>query len=142
MVTYQKKNKEIKKNFFNNNEDYDDYEDAYYRHRSKFIIKIKDYIYPEQEIIKRKRAKTSTVGGSTDSDSNRNLSIVLKEQDHPMSLSNNIKNKNIINNINFEDNNNKNQIIDKESDNQKEVINKNYAKYDFTEIEINNDDGY
>ena len=105
-------------------------------------MKIKDYIYPEQEVIKRKRAKTSTIGGSTDSDSNRNLSIILNQQEHPISLGNNILNNNIINNINFEDKFNRNQIIDKETYNQKDVINKNDAKYDFTEIEINNDDDY
>ena len=136
----RKKNKELKNNFFNNSDD--DYEDVYSRNRNKFIMKIKNYIYPEQEIIRRKRAKTSTFDGNTDSDSNCNLSIVLNEQEHPMSLVNNIRNKNIINNINFEDKFNKNQIINKESSNLKDAINKNDAKYDFTEIEINNDDDY
>jgi len=136
----RKKNKEIKKNFFNNNDEYDDYEDIYSRHRSKFIMKIKDYIYPEQEIIKKK-SKHSTVGGSTDSDSNRNLSIVLNEQYHPMSLGNNIRNKKDIGSINFEEKFN-NQNIDKESNKHNEEIQKNYEKYDYTEIEIKNNDDY
>ena len=110
----RKKNKEIKNNFFNINDEFDDYEDVYSRHRSKFIMKIKDYIYPEQEIIKKK-SKHSTVGGSTDSDSNRNLSIVLNEQYHPMSLDNNIRNKKNIGSINFEEKFNNNQNFDKES---------------------------
>ena len=137
----RKKNKEIKKNFFNYNDEFDDYEDVYSRHRSKFIMKIKDYIYPEQEIIKKK-SKHSTVGGSTDSDSNRNLSIVLNEQYHPMSLDNNIRNKKNIGSINFEEKFNNNQNFDKESNNQKDEILNNYDKYDYTEIEIKNNDDY
>ena len=135
----RKKNKEIKKNFFNYNDEFDDYEDVYSRHRSKFIMKIKDYIYPEQEIIKAKN-KHSTVGGSTDSDSNRNLSIVLNEQYHPMSLGSNIKNKKNIGSINFEEKFNNNQNIDIDNNNQKDEIQKNYDKYDYTEIEIKNND--
>ena len=130
----RKKNKEIKKNFFNNNDEYDDYEDIYSRHRSKFIMKIKDYIYPEQEIIKKK-SKHSTIGGSTDSDSNRNLSIVLNEQYHPKSLVNNIRN------INFEEKIN-NQNINKDNNKQNDEIQKYYEKYDYTEIEIKNNDDY
>ena len=137
----RKINNEIKNNFFKYNNDYDDYEDVYSRHRSKFIMKLKDYIYPEQELFKKK-GKNSTEGGSTDFDSNRNLSIALNEQYHPLSLDNKIRNKNIINNINFEEKFNKNQIIDKESNEQNDVIQKNYEKYDFTEIEINNNDDY
>ena len=137
----RKKNKEIKKNFFNYNDEFDDYEDVYSRHRSKFIMKIKDYIYPEQEIIKKK-SKHSTVGGSTDSDSNRNLSIVLNEQYHPMSLDNNIRNKKNIGSINFEEKFNNNQNFDKESNNQKDEILNNFDKYDYTEIEIKNNDDY
>ena len=137
----RKKNKEIKKNFFNYNDEFDDYEDVYSRHRSKFIMKIKDYIYPEQEIIKAKN-KHSTVGGSTDSDSNRNLSIVLNEQYHPMSLGSNIKNKKNIGSINFEEKFNNNQNIDIDNNNQKDEIQKNYDKYDYTEIEIKNNDDY
>ena len=137
----RKKNKEIKKNFFNYNDEFDDYEDVYSRHRSKFIMKIKDYIYPEQEIIKAKN-KHSTVGGSTDSDSNRNLSIVLNEQYHPMSLDSNIRNKKNIGSINFEEKFNNNQNIDIDNNNQKDEIQKNYDKYDYTEIEIKNNDDY
>ena len=137
----RKKNKEIKNNFFNINDEFDDYEDVYSRHRSKFIMKIKDYIYPEQEIIKKK-SKHSTVGGSTDSDSNRNLSIVLNEQYHPMSLNNNIRNKKNIGSINFEEKFNNNQNFDKESNNQKDEILNNFDKYDYTEIEIKNNDDY
>ena len=137
----RKKNKEIKNNFFNINDEFDDYEDVYSRHRSKFIMKIKDYIYPEQEIIKKK-SKHSTVGGSTDSDSNRNLSIVLNEQYHPMSLDNNIRNKKNIGSINFEEKFNNNQNFDKESNNQKDEILNNFDKYDYTEIEIKNNDDY
>ena len=38
----KKKNKEFNKNFLSNDLDYDDSNDVYFRHRRKFITKIKD----------------------------------------------------------------------------------------------------
>ena len=128
----RKRNKETKKNrlFFDPNSENDDYEDVYSRHRSKFIIKIRDYIYPDKEIMARKKNKSST-GDSTDSDTN----ITVPEEDPQMTMERVVRNNNIIN-INFDDCNKKikNQIVD----------NKNIKKelYDENEIEINNDEDY
>ena len=134
----RKQNKGIKNNFLPPNDEYDDTDDAYYRHRSKFIIKLRDYIYPDKEIIARKRGKTSTVGGSTQSESNKNLSIIIHEQENYMSVGNNIGNKNEFNIKFIINEKNKNQII--ENDNGNKI--KNNRNYDDTEIEINNDEDY
>ena len=133
----RKKNKEIKNNFFGPNYEYNNFDDVYFRHRSKFIIKLKDYIYPDKEIIMRKRGKTSTIGGSTESETNRNLSIVIPEQDNVMSLRNNIGNKNTFNINNF-DEKKKNLIFENDNIN----INTKNRNYDNTEIEIINDEDY
>lgn len=134
----RKQNKGIKNNFLPPNDEYDDTDDVYYRHRSKFIIKLRDYIYPDKEIITRKRGKTSTVGGSTQSESNKNLSIIIHEQENYMSVGNNIGNKNDFNIKFIINEKNKNQII--ENDNGNKI--KNNRNYDDTEIEINNDEDY
>ena len=134
----RKQNKGIKNNFLPPNDEYDDTDDVYYRHRSKFIIKLRDYIYPDKEIITRKRGKTSTVGGSTQSESNKNLSIIIHEQENYMSVGNNIGNQNEFNIKFIINEKNKNQII--ENDNENKI--KNNRNYDDTEIEINNDEDY
>ena len=134
----RKQNKGIKNNFLPPNDEYDDTDDVYYRHRSKFIIKLRDYIYPDKEIITRKRGKTSTVGGSTQSESNKNLSIIIHEQENYMSVGNNIGNQNEFNIKFIINEKNKNQII--ENDNRNKI--KNNRNYDDTEIEINNDEDY
>ena len=134
----RKQNKGIKNNFLPPNDEYDDTDDVYYRHRSKFIIKLRDYIYPDKEIITRKRGKTSTVGGSTQSESNKNLSIIIHEQENYMSVGNNIGNQNEFNIKFIINEKNKNQII--ENDNGNKI--KNNRNYDDTEIEINNDEDY
>ena len=134
----RKQNKGIKNNFLPPNDEYDDTDDVYYRHRSKFIIKLRDYIYPDKEIITRKRGKTSTVGGSTQSESNKNLSIIIHEQENYMSVGNNIENQNEFNIKFIINEKNKNQII--ENDNGNKI--KNNRNYDDTEIEINNDEDY
>lgn len=134
----KKQNKGIKNNFLPPNDEYDDTDDVYYRHRSKFIIKLRDYIYPDKEIITRKRGKTSTVGGSTQSESNKNLSIIIHEQENYMSVGNNIGNQNEFNIKFIINEKNKNQII--ENDNGNKI--KNNRNYDDTEIEINNDEDY
>lgn len=136
----RKKNNEIKKFFPYNSGDLDDINDVYRRHRSKFITKVKDYIYPDEENFTRKREKSSTIGGSTDSDSNKNLSIDIDEQRHPMSLKKDIRNKNILNDIN--DKNNININNDNKYHNDKAVRNYKYKILDDTEIEVNNDEDY
>ena len=59
-----------------------------------------------------------------------------------MSLDSNIRNKKNIGSINFEEKFNNNPNFDKESNNQKDEILNNYDKYDYTEIEIKNNDDY
>ena len=135
------KRKKYNKNFFGPSYDYDDSDDVYFRHRSKFIIKLKDYIYPDKEIITRKRGKTSSGGGSTKSETNRNLSIDIPEQEHAISLRNKIGNKNTFNINNFcekDNEKNKNQIIENNNINN----NKKIRNYDDIEIEIKNDEDY
>ena len=135
------KNIKNKNNFFGPNYDYDDSDDIYYRHRNKFITKLKDYIYPDKEIITRKKGKTSTVGSSTESESNHNLSLVIPEQEPAISLKDNIGNKKSLNINNFyekDKENNKNQIIE----NNNVHSNKKKRNYDETEIEIHNDEDY
>lgn len=111
---------------------FDDYEDVYARHRGKFILKIKDYLYSDSD-NKQNRKKSSTIGGSTDSDSIK-----------AMSLGKAIGNKKILNSINFiekyNDKNNENQI--NENDNEKERPKKKDEFFNDTEIEINNNEDY
>jgi hypothetical protein len=111
---------------------FDDYEDVYSRHRGKFILKIKDYIYLDKDNTQN-RKKSSTIGGSTDSDSIKS-----------MSLGKSIGNKKILNSINFiekyNDKKNENQI--NENDNEKGRPKKKDEFFNDTEIEINNDEDY
>ena len=72
----RKKNIEFKNTFFGNNIEIDDEDDVYNRHRSKFILKIKNYICPDNDIISRTRGKTSTNGGSTESETYSNSSEI------------------------------------------------------------------
>ena len=51
------------------------FDDVYMKHRSKFIIKLRDYIYPDDENIKKRIKGNSSTGESTDSDTNLNLSM-------------------------------------------------------------------
>ena len=135
----RKRDKEIKKNilFVDPNSNNDDYEDVYSRHRRKFIIRIREYIYPDKEMLTRKNNKSST-GGSTASDSNKNLYIMSPEIDHQMSTDKIIRNKNIPNLIlDGSDKKTKNQINMKKD-------NKNIKKelFDEVDIEINNEEDY
>jgi hypothetical protein len=136
----RKRNKENKKNllFTDPNSENDDYEDVYSRHRCKFIIKIRDCIYPNQELLAKKKSKSST-GGSTDSDSNTFLNNINPETDHPMSMNKVIRNKNILN-LNFDDCNNK--IKNQNIINNKDNLNLKKDLFDRSEIEVNNDEDY
>ena len=89
----RKKNIEFKNTFFGNNIEIDDEDDVYNRHRSKFILKIKNYICPDNDIISRTRGKTSTNGGSTESETYSNSSEIC----HQMSIGKLYRNNNIPN---------------------------------------------
>ena len=135
----RKRDKEIKKNilFVDPNSKNDDYEDVYSRHRSKFIIKIREYIYPDKEMLTRKNNQSST-GGSTTSDSNKNLYIMSPEIGSQMSMDKIIRNK-TISNLVLDD-------CDKKSKNQinmkKDNKNVNNELFDEVDIEINNEEDY
>lgn len=134
----KKKNNELNKNFLSNGLEYDDAYNVYLRHRSKFITKIKEYIYTDNVVITRKRVKTSTFGGSTDSETYSNSS----DRCHKMPLNQDVKNKNIFN-IKFGDENEINRHIDSEGTNQIIDINNNNDKKEQIEdsdIEINDED--
>ena len=51
------------------------FDDIYFKHRSKFIIKLRDYVYPEEENTQKRIKGSSSIGESTDSDTNLNSSI-------------------------------------------------------------------
>ena len=135
----RKRDKEIKKNilFVDPNSKNDDYEDVYSRHRSKFIIKIREYIYPDKEMLTRKNNQSST-GGSTTSDSNKNLYNMSPEIGSQMSMDKIIRNK-TISNLVLDD-------CDKKSKNQinmkKDNKNVNNELFDEVDIEINNEEDY
>lgn len=128
----RKRNKENKNNFFGSNNG-DDYDDIYFRHRKKFIIKIKEYICSEKEINERKRAKSTSAGGSTTTESNHNLSIIIQDKYPQMSLDKAIRNKNILN-CNDKMQNDENIYNDK--------MFKNNRRFDDSEVQINNDEDY
>ena len=133
----RKRNTEYGNNFFwyySNSDDYSD--DVYYRHRNKFIMKIKEYIYSEEEIMSRKRA--SSLAGSTTNESNHNLSIIIPEKYPQMSLDKVIKNKI---NINFDEKIHDDIVPNHENINNEKKI-KNNRRFDVTEAEINNDEDY
>ena len=96
------------------------FDDVYFKHRSKFIIKLRDYIYPDDENIKKRKKGTSSTGESTDSDTNLNLSL----------------NKN----LNFIENNNINEIKNEE-ENKNKIKEKNDI-FNADEIHIDNEDDY
>ena len=97
-------------------------DDIYTRHRNKFILKMRDYVYTEEENLKKKIKYTSSTGESTDSETNLSLGHIDK-----------IENKKIY----FEDANEiKNDEIKVEDKNKKVDI------FNQTEVKINNDDDY
>ena len=92
-------------------------DDVYTRHRSKFILKIRNYVYSEEENMKKKIKFSSSIGGSTDSETNLSLGHIDK-----------------IKNINFED---VNEIKIEEKIEEKKI-----DIFNQSEVKINNDDDY
>ena len=103
------------KKYFNENTFFDD---VYFKHRSKFIIKLRDYVYPEEESNKKRIKGSSSIGESTESDTNLNSSI----------------NK-MMNFDNIKENNG-----DEQKDSDKKNIGENI--FNEPEIQINNNDDY
>ena len=96
-------------------------DDVYTRHRSKFILKLRDYVYTEEENLKKKIKYTSSAGESTDSDTNLSLGHFDK-----------IENKK----IDFE------EVNEIKNDIKIEDKNKKVDIFNQTEVKINNDDDY
>ena len=95
-------------------------DDIYTRHRSKFILKLRDYVYTEEENLKKKIIYTSSTGESTDSETNLSLGHIDKIENKKIYFEDEIK----INEIKLEDKNKKVDIFNQ------------------TEVKINNDDDY
>ena len=139
----RKKSIENKNKFSWFKNEYDD-DDVYFRHRKNFIIKLIDYVYPDKEIIKRKKESSSIIGGSTGpesiSGSNSNSSNAIAEQENLLSLRNKIVNKKNLD-LNFGEKTNEKTTI-KIYENISKNNTKSFINYDNTEIEINNDEDY
>ena len=91
-------------------------DDVYTRHRSKFITKLRDYVYTEEENVKKKIKNSSSIGGSTDSDTN-------------LSLGEKIENKQIFEDVN-------------EIKNEDIIEDKNNDIFNQSEVQIHNDEDY
>ena len=87
-------------------------EDVYSRHRSKFITKLRDFVYTEEENMKKNIKYSGSIGESTDSDTKLSLSEK----------------------INFEE---VNEIKNEEKENDKKIDIFNQA-----ELQIHNEDDY
>ena len=90
-------------------------DDVYTRHRSKFILKLRDFVYTEEENAKKKMKLSGSIGESTDSETN---------------LGDKIENKN----IGFEEVN--------EIKNEEKIVEKKKDIFNQTEIQIHNNDDY
>ena len=95
-------------------------DDVYTRHRSKFITKLRDYVYTEEENIKKKIKNSSSIGGSTESDTN-------------LSLGEKIENKQIFEDVNE---------IKNEDKIEDGVDGKKIDIFNQSEVQIHNDEDY
>ena len=95
------------------------FEDLYITHRSKFITKLRDFVYPEEENMKQKIKNSGSFGESTDSETNLSLGHLEK-----------LENKN----INFEETN--------EVKNEIKIEEKKIDIFNQSAIHIHNDEDY
>ena len=95
------------------------FEDIYITHRSKFITKLRDFVYPEEENMKQKIKNSGSFGESTDSETNLSLGHLEK-----------LENKN----INFEETN--------EVKNEIKIEEKKIDIFNQSAIHIHNDEDY
>ena len=95
------------------------FEDLYITHRSKFITKLRDFVYPEEENMKQKIKNSGSIGESTDSETNLSLGHLEK-----------LENKN----INFEETN--------EIKNEIKIEEKKIDIFNQSAIHIHNDEDY
>ena len=95
------------------------FEDIYMTHRSKFITKLRDFVYPEEENMKQKIKNSGSIGESTDSETNLSSGHLEK-----------LENKN----INFEETN--------EIKNEIKIEEKKIDIFNQSAIHIHNDEDY
>ena len=95
------------------------FEDIYMTHRSKFITKLRDFVYPEEENMKQKIKNSGSIGESTDSETNLSSGHLEK-----------LENKN----INFEESN--------EIKNEIKIEEKKIDIFNQSAIHIHNDEDY
>ena len=95
------------------------FEDIYITHRSKFITKLRDFVYPEEENMKQKIKNSGSIGESTDSETNLSSGHLEK-----------LENKN----INFEETN--------EIKNEIKIEEKKIDIFNQSAIHIHNDEDY
>jgi len=95
------------------------FEDLYITHRSKFITKLRDFVYPEEENMKQKIKNSGSIGESTDSETNLSSGHLEK-----------LENKN----INFEETN--------EIKNEIKIEEKKIDIFNQSAIHIHNDEDY
>ena len=95
------------------------FEDIYMTHRSKFITKLRDFVYPEEENMKQKIKNSGSIGESTDSETNLSSGHLEK-----------MENKN----INFEETN--------EIKNEIKIEEKKIDIFNQSAIHIHNDEDY
>ena len=95
------------------------FEDIYMTHRSKFITKLRDFVYPEEENMVKKIKNSGSIGESTDSETNLSSGHLEK-----------LENKN----INFEETN--------EIKNEIKIEEKKIDIFNQSAIHIHNDEDY
>jgi hypothetical protein len=95
------------------------FEDIYITHRSKFITKLRDFVYPEEENMVKKIKNSGSIGESTDSETNLSSGHLEK-----------MENKN----INFEETN--------EVKNEIKIEEKKIDIFNQSAIHIHNDEDY
>ena len=95
------------------------FEDLYITHRSKFITKLRDFVYPEEENMVKKIKNSGSIGESTDSETNLSSGHLEK-----------LENKN----INFEETN--------EVKNEIKIEEKKIDIFNQSAIHIHNDEDY
>ena len=119
-------------------------QDLIFRHRNKFISKIREYIYPDKEILEKERRKSTSGCHSTNADSNSSeFKVIVHEKKRMMSFYKTDSNNKLLNLSDVSENNIKNNKI---KNDEGEKIKRNATVYEIDcneEIdEYNNDEDY
>ena len=117
-------------------------QDIIFRHRSKFMLKLREYIYPDKEMFETKRRKSTSGCHSTNADSSSSEFKINVENKRMMSFYKSAANNKL---LNFYDVNEKNLKNNKVKNNEEEKIRKASSVYEYDcneEIEENNDEDY